>query len=365
MVLETYAILMVLGEEVDNVPAVRGHMPAIFRRWEELLSFVRTQQDKLQSAGDGMASERVLDAAHAITRNLAELQGSHCDRLTSELVRISTPGTARVPLKAFMSLAGGAATEPMFFSEDEETLRTLGVLDESDPQDPHVIIPNYVLSPTNCLASVGLFQACCVSRCDELLAAVEDAVQSPEARPDVAAEVLLRLRGAPADAAQQMAAIAAQHGGLVPLHGHAFAQWMHQNDPGVCPQPRPATHRTVDEEDWEDFTGEGWAAAGVVDLSSSSDLAAEAQAEPEEVSNPDVVAGSQSELQARQAPAEPPSSDGVPKDGTEEKVSKRNMGWMPILCMVAAAAAMVLNLGRTMGALKTGLGDDEEKEKDS
>merc|ERR1719352_1474995 len=51
-------------------------------------------------------------------------------------------------------------------------------------------------------------------------------------------------------------AIAAQHGGKVPLHGRLFAQWMHHAFPHECPMPHKAgmaSPMTADE--WMQATG--------------------------------------------------------------------------------------------------------------
>merc|ERR1719453_2267723 len=54
------------------------------------------------------------------------------------------------------------------FSETIDYLRNTGALDESDPDDPKVIIPNYINSPTNCLASTNYYQVCCIDECSAL-----------------------------------------------------------------------------------------------------------------------------------------------------------------------------------------------------
>merc|ERR1719421_2040881 len=70
------------------------------------------------------------------------------------------------------------------FSEKVEYLRQLGALDESNPDNLRVIIPNYVNGPSNCAASSSYYSVGCLNECDELLGHVEAKVASPDALPE-------------------------------------------------------------------------------------------------------------------------------------------------------------------------------------
>eukprot|EP00971_Amphidinium_carterae_P129984 2574742-Amphidinium_carterae.1 len=52
------------------------------------------------------------------------------------------------------------------FSESSETLREYGALDEANPADPQVLIANYIVNPSNCIAEGTYFSVCCVSECE-------------------------------------------------------------------------------------------------------------------------------------------------------------------------------------------------------
>merc|ERR1719407_472414 len=69
------------------------------------------------------------------------------------------------------------------FSESVDYLRQLGALDESDPSNPRVIIPNYISGPSNCVASSAYYSVCCLDECESILGRLEQTIAAPEAKP--------------------------------------------------------------------------------------------------------------------------------------------------------------------------------------
>lgn len=69
----------------------------------------------------------------------------------------------------------------------------LGALDESDPLQPSVVIPNYVNSLSNCIASSSFYSVCCRDECEGLLAHLEQRIAAPEATPGYIAEIVAHL----------------------------------------------------------------------------------------------------------------------------------------------------------------------------
>jgi len=131
------------------------------------------------------------------------------------------------------------------FSESATYLRQLGAIDDSDPGNVRVIIPNYVASPTNCVASSSFYMVCCVDECEALLGNIEQAFSKPELSPgDIATHVAAMPsstvpsnRTLPAWLLSRLDELADYHGGHVPLHGRLFAQWMHYAYPRECKYP--------------------------------------------------------------------------------------------------------------------------------
>merc|ERR1719293_279780 len=151
-------------------------------------------------------------------------------------------GLGRVRLSNFYETALNSSHH---FSESPEYLRFLGLLDETDPGKPSVILTNYMYSRSNCLASSSLYSVCCIDECEPLMASLERSIANPVADPQRIAELVASLpsdtvsapRELPALLRRRLDDIAGRHTGSVPLHGRLFAQWMHHAFPNECPYP--------------------------------------------------------------------------------------------------------------------------------
>lgn len=150
------------------------------------------------------------------------------------------------------------------FSESPDYLRQSGLIDESDPQNPRVIIANYVNAPGNCVAKMGMYSVCCLNECESLLGSLESSLQAPEATPAKIAEHIAALPSASMPANRTLSPlllhhldeVAERHGGKVRLHGRLFAQWMHFAYPRECPFPRIAgTSSALKPWEYEQKTG--------------------------------------------------------------------------------------------------------------
>ena len=104
----------------------------------------------------------VMDFSH----QFGAFQNLECHSLKRKLTDMEFRGTGRVRMTDFFSNALSGGWE---FMESIQYLRNQGALDETDPSRPHVVIPNYMNSLTNCLAasnfyavlaSLTLFLAC-------------------------------------------------------------------------------------------------------------------------------------------------------------------------------------------------------------
>mmetsp|Transcript_72584 Transcript_72584/g.183527 ORF Transcript_72584/g.183527 Transcript_72584/m.183527 type:complete len:590 (-) Transcript_72584:68-1837(-) len=137
-----------------------------------------------------------------------------------------------------------------FFNESPEYLKSLGALDERDPKQPSVIVPNYMYGPNFCLATENSpFRSfCCIDQCNVLMESLEQSIAHPVASPGFIAELVAALpsdsvaapRNLSGSLRHKLDTIAEQHSGYVPLHGRLFAQWMSHAFPNECPQPRAA-----------------------------------------------------------------------------------------------------------------------------
>lgn len=152
-------------------------------------------------------------------------------------------GSGRVRLTDFY---GKAFHEGKWqLSESVEYLRQLGALDEANPSNPRVIIPNYIGAAGNCIASSDIMSVCCVSECEDIMKLLEDKLRAPRATSTDIAAAVAALPSSSVPANRDLSAvmlnrltrIAADNDGMIPLHGRLFAQWLHHAYPRECPYP--------------------------------------------------------------------------------------------------------------------------------
>merc|ERR1719262_1980276 len=90
----------------------------------------------------------------AIGEHYGTYNAKECGKLKSELLDIESKKAGRVRLTEFYKKGLTGVFE---FNEKIDYLRTLGALDESDPAQPHVILPNYVAARPNCLVASSFY----------------------------------------------------------------------------------------------------------------------------------------------------------------------------------------------------------------
>jgi hypothetical protein len=179
------------------------------------------------------------------------------------LLDIEKGGTGRVRLEDFYAPA--LHNQSWQFVESVPYLQQLGALEETSPGQKSVIIPNYINSPANCVASSKFYSVCCIDQCEDLLGTLENKIAAPDATPARILEIVSALssdtvqvpRSLPASLAQRLEDIAAHHGGLVPLHGRLFAQWLHHAYPREGPFPHVSgTTNPLTQEEWLERSNE-------------------------------------------------------------------------------------------------------------
>jgi hypothetical protein len=204
-----------------------------------------------------------LKVVEEIGERYGRWQDKECRDLKNMLVRLEEPGTGRVRLEDFYGSV--ISSDSWQFMESVPYLRQLGALDESDPQRMKVIIPNYINSPTNCVASSKFYDVCCIDECEALLGALEIGIAAPDATASQIIELVAVMpsdtiqapRTLPSSLTSRLDDIATLHGGYVPLHGRLFAQWMHHAYPRECQYPHMSgTTKPVTQETWMEQTDE-------------------------------------------------------------------------------------------------------------
>jgi len=200
------------------------------------------------------------------------LQNEECLDLKRDLVKMESSTPGRVDIRRFhASAVDGKGL--LGFVETAWYLRRLGALDESVKNSQTVIIPNYINSPANYIASGRHFSVVCKDECEDLFGHIERRVGGPEA---TVSEIIAIVRSLGDGAAvldgtlvnqlqegavvlddtlvNHLQEIAGIHGGQVPLHGRLFALWLHHVYPRECPYP--ALAGTASPITWVAFESE-------------------------------------------------------------------------------------------------------------
>jgi hypothetical protein len=260
------------GKGPRFVSAMRKQVTDIYPGWPDVALWAKDLQKTLDMIGKDLQNPfrpETLDFKHTAeiikeaSYRFGTFQDQECRTMKDTLLEMEYRGTGRVRLSDFYrdSLDGDWQ-----FSESEEYLRAIGALDESNPSAPSVVIPNYVGSQANCIASSSFYSVCCLDECEGLMGQLERAVGGPSAEPGQIIKLISAMHSDTIDAPrnlsstllQRLSDIAEHHGeGRVPLHGRLFAQWMHHAYPRECPYPHTAgTTNPMTPDEWMATKGE-------------------------------------------------------------------------------------------------------------
>merc|ERR1719189_404141 len=233
---------------VESVP----HWTAIVAMVEGSVMALEFSRQQTLEVGAGRATfegqytfEDALQVAGSISRNFGSFWETQCQDTKASLAALDTTRTGRVRLPDFY----GANKEGEWrFAESEAYLRELGALDETSTwRGKQVIVSNYMQAASNCVVTRSHYLVCCMVECEGILAQVEAAVGAPVATPDQLLQVVGSITDGDDEPARldsalriQLQRVAQMHGGLVPLHGRLFAQWLHYAFPRECAFPHKA-----------------------------------------------------------------------------------------------------------------------------
>lgn len=263
-VVDTYMTSYILGFNFSamtptEVQTRRSRINEIYPGWPETQKFLRdVEASTMPTKHEELTYENVASIITEIGERYGRWQDHECRSLKNELVEIEDQGTGRVRLADFY---GSALHDGKWqFSESVSYLRELGALDESDPNNLRVIIPNYIGCPSNCLASSKYYSVCCLDECEDLLGHIEEKLGAPEATPSEIAAIVANLPSATVPSNRTLSPsllsrldeIAQFHGdGHIPLHGRLFSQWMHNAYPRECKYPHvTGTTNPQRAEEW-------------------------------------------------------------------------------------------------------------------
>merc|ERR1719213_533290 len=246
----------------ETARELHANINELYPTWPEIQQFLREVHRSVAPKRDYLYFNEVENVIAEIGERYGRFQDIECRQFKDWLVAIEDPsigGAGRVRLSDFY---GQALNNGKWqFSESIDYLRQLRALDESDAKNPRVIIPNYVSSPSNCVASSAYYSVCCMDECESILGRLEQLVSAPEASPatilalipSISSATMPSNRTLPPWLHHRLEEVAKHHGGLVPLHGRLFAQWLHYAYPRECNFPHIAG--TISPQRPEDMLG--------------------------------------------------------------------------------------------------------------
>merc|ERR1719277_510676 len=227
---------------------LKARIYKLYPTWDETRAFMMDVRAK--SAGHKTYFTR-LDIEGALEQmhdQYGRWQDKECQELKSKLLAledqsIGLNGSGRVRMTDFYG--SNVKDGNWQFSETREFLERSGVMDTHDQNVPRMIIPNYINSPSNCVAGSKYYSVCCINECEDLVDSLEHRFQTPAVPPRDVADAISSMASSTVQAGRELhpilvarlEEIAKHHGGKVPLHGRLFMQWMHHAYPRECPYP--------------------------------------------------------------------------------------------------------------------------------
>eukprot|EP00930_Biecheleria_cincta_P032700 TRINITY_DN22678_c0_g1_i1.p1 TRINITY_DN22678_c0_g1~~TRINITY_DN22678_c0_g1_i1.p1 ORF type:complete len:553 (+),score=140.46 TRINITY_DN22678_c0_g1_i1:47-1705(+) len=250
-----YMCSFIIGSRVASLHTTEVHLNVRrfkhqFPRHQEVENLLMSTMRDVAGSNEEFNNELMTSWLVAFGERLGSFEDRECKVMKQKLVeREDRLGSGRVRLGHFYS-------DKEHFSEGVDYLRRIGALDESVADDPKVIIPNYLASPSNCVLPSGYYGICCFDECEQLMDRIESHFEAPMASPSAMALFVSSLPSAsqPVNRTlspkllQLLEDVAAHHGGMVPIHGRLFSQWMHQAYPRECSHP----HLTASDESFFD-----------------------------------------------------------------------------------------------------------------
>jgi len=231
--------------------------------WMHLQDFAR-EAIKTSGLGEPFAFAGVAKMARDLNLGYGKWQNSECVQMKATLMDLGagSGGSGAVAFSRFHE----ERKHPSFqFTESLDYLRKYGLLEEPEGGEPLVLLANYLLAPSNCIASSKHYSICCLNECEAVTSDLELRVQAPvwpadrllEAVGQVSSSSLRAPRELPEALGQELRAVAAQHEGAVPLHSREFREWLHAAFPNECPLPTASEGAA---EEWERKSAESWLA---------------------------------------------------------------------------------------------------------
>lgn len=207
----------------------------IYGGWPQIQAFIQSQVAKQEQLNEALSFDVAAMAADAVLLLFQEVSGSMCHDMEKTFESLEHGHHGRVKLDELRSADGGD-----LFRESLEYLRQLGALDEMD-NEFRVLMPNYMLGPSNCDGTTSFYDLCCPNACEVHKGHLEKAVMADTDHVKTITTVVGERSGVVSpEMLRRLEQLAKENNGEVLIHGRAFAEWLHHIFPRECPKPRAA-----------------------------------------------------------------------------------------------------------------------------
>jgi|Transcript_28654 hypothetical protein len=267
--IDLYMTKYILGDKVEGVSVkqlrkTKNHMHEIYSGWAQTQKFVRKLRQDVLGDRDHISLPDIRKVVVKIGEQFGQVQNLDCHTLKTRLIGLETGEKGCVPFSSFYAPSVKSDGDQWQMEESPEYLKQLGIVDDSNPNNMKVMVPNYLNSPVNCISTSAYYSVCCIDECDNILGRIERHVRGPSATPLVLSALVSKMssstepgnRTLTFSQMRRLNSIAEKHDGQVPIHGRLFMQWMHTVYPRECAYPHMSgTTTPALADDWEESTG--------------------------------------------------------------------------------------------------------------
>jgi hypothetical protein len=248
-VIELYMASFLRGRNIsmwnaDQAKRLQENIFHLYPGWTQTKKLVREILDRNSPSSGDFGFADVSGVVLELGDRFVSWNENQCRSVKDTLAVKDTQGKGRVPLKEFYTAA--FHKKRYQFTDTESTLRRNHILDEIDRKAPSVIIPNYMVGQTNCVAKTNHYSMCCPHECEGIIVHLERVLGANEATPEQIHQAISSIPpGTVTEAVQPISdthrgalrELAKKHAGRVPLYGPPFAQWLHEAYPQECVFP--------------------------------------------------------------------------------------------------------------------------------
>merc|ERR1719253_1934091 len=167
---------------ISTAKVLRRNVLELYPTFPETQDFLREVYKSVAPKRDYVYFNEVENVIAEVGERYGRFQDIECRQFKDWLMAIEDPGIGGAGRVRIADFYGQARNNGKWqFSESIEYLKQLGALDDSDPSNLRVIIPNYLSSPSNCVASSAYYSVCCLDECEGILGRLEELLQVPDA----------------------------------------------------------------------------------------------------------------------------------------------------------------------------------------